>query len=188
MSENMQQWKPTRGYVAVEPLTQRTGAVKVGSVFLSQQLVKATLRGRVLAIGEGVRELQVGDMVAYERQSAHQHQTSPIPAGYFGGEEGKFAVLVPAGRYAEDTSSTDTELLKRKAALEELKQTWRNKAVPKDVQWQAEKHAYEIERLHAKKRRGGRTKAFTRSDQAGKVVNQGIVAVISQEEEGSEDE
>lgn len=175
-------WKPTRGYVAVQPLGQNTGPVRVGNVFLASNLVKATLHGRVLAIGPGVRDLTVGDTVAYERQSAHPGQDRPIPATYFGGDEGQFAVILPAGKYAEDVSHIDSELLARQAELDEILKAWRNKPhIPEDVQWQAGKHKYEIDRLNAKKRRGSRTKAFTRSDQAGNVVNQGIIAVLAEE-------
>jgi co-chaperonin GroES (HSP10) len=180
--------KPVRGYVAVQPERQSTEGEKVGSLFLPVKRFENCLRGKVLAVGDDVDAVRVGDIVMYERQSAHKGQSDPIPASYFGGDEGSFAILVPVALDYKPTDSEDYEILERTKRRDELSERWRNqKNIPSEVLWELGKHNYELQRLHAKKSSGKRSRAFTRFEQAGMVVHQGIVAVVERHAEGCVD-
>jgi len=174
--------RPARGYVAVQPLRQSTAGERVGSLFLPKKQFMHTLQGRALSVGAGVLGVAPGDVVIYERQSAHSQQRDPLPADLFGGDEGCFAVLIPCVQRVPVLDYLDDEILARKKALEALIAPWRGRPdrVPKDVDWQVHKHHHEITRLTTRKKAAGRSRAFTRNDQAGDVVKQGILAVITE--------
>lgn len=176
-------YKPVRGHVAVQPERQSTEGEKEGALWLPNKRFENCLRGTVLAVGDDVTGVNVGDVVMYERQSAHKGQHAPIPASYFGGDEGAFAVVLPVALDYKPTDSEDFEILQRTERRDELLKQWRNRDyVPEDVRWEVGKHNYELQRLRAKKSSGKRSRAFTRSEQADMVIHQGVVAVVERGE------
>tara|TARA_A200000159_G_scaffold137664_4_gene138057 strand:- start:2047 stop:2415 length:369 start_codon:yes stop_codon:yes gene_type:complete len=103
--------RPLGNYCAVEPVYQGDTLQKIGKILVPYHVpdrINQALIGRVLATGKNVSGVTEGDIVIFEKHSGHPGQTWKIESTVFGGDEGKFAILMPCWKVVpEDELESD---------------------------------------------------------------------------------
>ncbi len=165
-------------WCAVEPDSQ--GEQNINGVILSldSRYRRNFLIGKVLCVGPKAKAyLSVGSRVVYERESGHPSQTGPIDAALFGGEEGRFAVILPLYPSALDSvADLEEELLKRKADVEKMGAKADSVGLTESDFDQLAVHEIKIKYLED--RRTGRARGVTRRKIADGAKGSGIVAIL----------
>ena len=83
-------------YVAVVPDEQGESKTSSGIILKGAGSKDRFISGKVISLGSRCPDgISVGDRVLYEVMSAHPSQSGPIDADMFGGESGKFCVIIP---------------------------------------------------------------------------------------------
>lgn len=116
--------RPLAHYCAVQPLEQGEGLVKEGSIYKPFGSAAAKfVYGKVLACGRDVRDIRPGDVVVYEVGSGHPSLSWVIDAETFGGDEGKFASIIPCYNRPLRARTEDFEELRlREVRVRELQE------------------------------------------------------------------
>ena len=166
-------------FCAVEPLNQ--GEVKSSSGLIlhyTSRYNRQFLTGRVLSVGKMASDaVKVGDVVVYEKQSAHPSQTGPIPAEMFGGSPGKFAVVVPLYRASlYSVADLEEELVKRQQDVERLTVKAERHGLVREDFDQLMIHEAKIGNLE--KARRGRSWGNTKRKTGDTAKGSGIVAIL----------
>ena len=141
--------RPLGIYCAVEPLEQGQDLVKSGSIFkpIGSASV-AFVYGKVLACGRDVRDIQPGDVVVYEVGSGHPGLSWVMDAETFGGQEGKYATLVPCYQRPLRVMSEDMEeLQKRESRIKVLQELDENFGLKPEHQDELIRHSIAANRI-----------------------------------------
>ena len=134
--------RPLGDWIAVQPLPAPQGTI----LEPKKRGIKYK-RGKILRLGHEAPGLSPGTVVWYEAHSAHPCQDRPIPAEWFGGEEGAWAFLIRAPRRAAPSVERDDAAHDRiSAEVERMRAYWRARDMP-------EKKIPETQKLKMKKLR-----------------------------------
>ena len=171
--------RPLKHYVAITPKRNKdntySGTSIVMPTFAHRQ--GQYLSGTVIAVGRDVDAVAPGDVVVYERQSAHPGQTGKIDAETFGGNPGDDAFLVPCyPRALPSVASIDEEIDLRNRSISDLRQASSYEELSKEDRERFARQSYHIEQLKRK-----RTQCARGSKEDGalaKSKGRGIVAVL----------
>lgn len=166
-------------YCAIVPDNQTTGAQKNGSVYVvGDKVFSRYLSGVVVSVGSKCHEaVKVGDRVLYERLSGHPGQTGPIDASVFGGEEGKFCVIIPVySKSLKSASELDEEIDKRNADVMLIEQRHRSGLMTDDDSDAMDRHERRMKQIKEERSNLGR------GSKLGKIYDRargaGVVAII----------
>ena len=175
-----------RHYCAVEPTSQGEVKGRAGIILHeSSRYNRQFLTGRILSVGKDVAGVvSVGDLVVYEKQSAHPSQTGPIPATMFGGSSDKFAVVVPLYRSSlYSVAELEEELVKRQRDVERLTGKAEREGLVKEDFDQLMIHEIKIGELE--KARKGRSWGNTKRKTGDTAKGSGIVAILEDANNGN---
>jgi len=165
-------------YVAVVPDLQGNTQVVNGIHIPNRKPPGRFLTGKVISIGTKVPEgVEVGDSVVYEKQSAHPHQTGPIDASLFGGEEGKYCVIIPVYRGAlKGVGEIEEEYGRHQLEVDVLKEKHEKFGLTDDEYEKLGFHDRRMKILSEKRR--GRARGFQRKKLTDKAKGSGVVAIL----------
>ena len=173
--------RPLGNYCAVQPDDHTTETSSGIILTKSHSVTPEVVFGTVLMCGRDVIAVSPGDRVVYESQSGHPEQWEPFAADIFGGDEGKFAYLIPCYKRTFGSSSEAMQELKdRKERLEKLKARYDKGETDSELKREMVLHRRRMNQIMDEQSRSGRNmKAFDiRLHDPGK--GRGILGVVSE--------
>jgi len=165
-------------HVAIVPDVQGEDH-KVGSIFVANRKAPDRfLTGEIIAVGPRTpRGVESGQTAVYEVQSAHPSQTGPIEASLFGGEEGKYCVIIPVYKSAlRGVGEIEEEYQRHQDEVDYLKVKHESGGLSDD---EYEKLGFHDRRMKVLSvMRSGRARGFQRKSINDKAKGSGVVAIL----------
>jgi hypothetical protein len=142
------------------------------------------LRGTVLAKGPRVgEEVEVGDEVVYEMQSAHPGQRSPLDADMFGGTPGGACYLIPVyWRSLRGAAEIEREVERRLAAMKALSDLGDTRFLTHREAAEFGRHEKRLEELRELRKNAARGSRWDPLKNPGRGA--GVVGLVEEKENG----
>ena len=167
-------------YVAIAPDFQNENHVsKSGIILANGKTPYRFLTGTVLSKGSRVPEdIEVGQTVVYEKQSAHPGQTGPIDASIFGGNKDDYCVIIPVYKRAlQSVADIEEEFSKHEVVMNSLKFKKESGVEFTEEDWQrVEFHDRRMTQLSLLRR--GRARGYQRKSTGDTAKGSGVVAIL----------
>ena len=178
---------PLGHYCAIEPIEQGDDIIKDGSLWLPVVHSSAAfVYGKVLACGRDVRDIQPGDIVVYEIGSGHPSLRWVMDAETFGGEEGKYATIVPCYQQPLRVTSEDMEELRqREERVRVLQQVEDDFGLKKEFHDELMRHSIACKKIMERQENSATNRQYFKKRFKDPGKGRGIIGVVSVEEEGA---
>lgn len=167
-------------YVAIAPDFQNENHVsKSGIILANGKTPYRFLTGTVLSKGSRVPgDIEVGQTVVYEKQSAHPGQTGPIDASIFGGNKDDYCVIIPVYKRAlQSVADIEEEFSKHEVVMNSLKFKKESGVEFTEEDWQRfEFHDRRMTQLSLLRR--GRARGYQRKSTGDTAKGSGVVAIL----------